>query len=341
MLQPTASRTALLLQCGRPFSEGIATENVSGEAAEYGTAFHLAMQNEKINAQSAAQYAHIKEHVKASLQCLKDELRDWNATLAERETSKAMKVGPGKAWVVQRATLELETHHYDMPAGYIGGTVDAVAVADPYKRIVVDYKTGQAEDYSRPSQNLQMLTLASMWEADAVAILHTPPDSIPVMYIEDVDKKTLEKHRKRLRLAMARVNDGSMRPGPECDRCPARAGCPAADADLIGSTSALVTSVVPTLAEPGWDLGRMHLLLGELDRLAKRAKDQIRERVEAGEEIVRPDGKTLRIIEKEYERLSKSSILEALGKERGEAMIAELRKLGCLTTETRPEMWAK
>ena len=43
-LQVSASKTELLLQCARPFEEGIETSDEPGEGARYGSIFHGLME---------------------------------------------------------------------------------------------------------------------------------------------------------------------------------------------------------------------------------------------------------------------------------------------------------
>ena len=90
------------------------------------------------------------------------------------------------------------------------------------------------------------------------------------------------------------------------------------------------------------DIGKYHLLFHQLEALSKVGKKEIRTWVEEhpSEVAVRPDGKELTLVRKKYERLSKTSVLEALGKIKGEKELSRLRKLGALTEEEREELWA-
>jgi len=151
------------------------------------------------------------------------------------------------------------------------------------------------------------------------------------------------KHRTALRNALRRVDSGFLRVGAECAYCPARGDCPAKQGELITSAASLVHKVVGNslsrtdIAEPG----RFHMMLGELSRLAKMARNELQEQVRAGAIIERPDGKTLELIEKTVERVSKSSILKAYGPEEGERILTKLRTDGALTKETHEELRAK
>lgn len=166
-----------------------------------------------------------------------------------------------------------------------------------------------------------------------------------VMYCEPVTREELQNYARKVRVAMNRIGDGSLRPGPECSRCPARIGCPAGDADLLKKANAII-KVAVTKEEMGMPLnkGQFHMFLQQFERLAKRAREvlreDIREGAKTGDYIVRPDGLILVLREKSKENLSKSSIVAALGKQKGEALIESLRKKGCTTTSTWDEIHA-
>src|SRR5882762_5747985 len=100
-IQKTASKTALLLQCPRSFSEGVELEEQSaGEAAIYGTRFHKGMAqylkgDEPASARLNGDFA-LDKHIDAAL----NELRAWCAPsgnpfglsshVAEVETSRCL-----------------------------------------------------------------------------------------------------------------------------------------------------------------------------------------------------------------------------------------------------------
>jgi hypothetical protein len=73
------------------------------------------------------------------------------------------------------------------------------------------------------------------------------------------------------------------------------------------------------------------------DRLVRLTLNKVRDDVRAGNVYERPDGKHLALQTRMVERLSKKSILEAYGKERGEALLEQLRKDGALV-EVEEEM---
>jgi hypothetical protein len=112
---------------------------------------------------------------------------------------------------------------------------------------------------------------------------------------------------------------------------------------IVETTFAGLAKLQPSaqLATPE-AIARFHQLLNELERLSRSARERIKAEVVAHPErnFVRPDGKVLAMITKEVERLSKSSVIEALGKREGEAMLDKLRELGALTTTSQHELHA-
>jgi len=360
-LQATASKTALLLQCPRPFSKDTEIPpREDSEAAEYGTRFHTGMAW-ALTHQSALQglnvvldrfpadAAELAAHILRAF----EELQAWmrpsgnpfgkQFRVVEVETSRALSLKADGITVVTPTTLidPDGDHHYNMYAGEIGGTCDVVLESDDGMIVVLDHKTGEFGDFTRPASIPQMQTLGEMWRAEAVAILHAPKLTAPAIYAEALPDSP--KHRAALRSALRRVDSGFLRPGPECGHCPARLDCPAKQGELVVSASALVHKVVGSsmartdIAEPG----RFHMMLGELSRLAKMARNELQEQVRAGAIIERPDGKTLELIEKTVERVSKSSILKAYGPEEGERVLTKLRADGALVAETHEELRAR
>lgn len=368
-IQPTASKTDLLLHCVRPFALDTPIEkDEPGEAAIYGTAFHDALyhkifhppvppsnidvtQTHNVNEQ-VCRYptpdADINKHVEEAFSVLHNWL-EGNNPFNERfnilSGEISLTTDPHKKRGTRISTLDKETHVYDMATGEIGGTYDLLVIGvDSGRKCVIDYKTGVYGNFTIPSTIPQLLTLALQTSSTLVAILHCPLGIPPAMYVDEIDPRTIEKHRQSLARQLDRVGDGSLTPGSWCKYCPAKRDCIANDVSLLRSATSLVRKVTdspPLTHDKTPDLGMLHLMLGELDRLAKRARDEIRERVRAGEYIERPDGKHLQLVKKQYERLSKTSILEALGKQKGEELLDKLRGLGCLTVDEREEMWAK
>jgi hypothetical protein len=223
--------------------------------------------------------------------------------------------------------------------------------------LTLDHKTGSNGDFSRPTENLQMRTqglagLALTGEPPILAVGHFDRRGLPKVYADQASRKELKEHARRLRLALARIGDGSLRPGPWCARCPARDTCPAQHAQLLDRLAELVVKgglgeflaaddASRALSEP-LEIGRIHLLRSKLDAVSKIVQKELAEWVRGhpSELATRPDGKVLVFREKTMEWISKSSILEALGKVRGERELSRLRKLGVMRQETREELHA-
>jgi hypothetical protein len=237
-----------------------------------------------------------------------------------------------------------EDHQYDLLPGEIGGTYDLL-VRSKKRTVVLDYKTGDYGAFHEPARYPQMRTLALMTGASAVAILHTPRGGLPpIVYADDIISSDEEEFHAQLLSALKRIGDGSLTPGKDqCKYCCAI--CVAKNASLVADAS---KSVALVLGSPGGmvprtslELGQFHMMLGDLARLAEAARADLKARVAAGEVIERPDGKMLVIEEREYETVSKSSIVAALGKVGGEKLITSLRKKGCLKVGVRQELHAR
>ena len=362
-LQITASKTALFLGCQRPFDPEVEiVKEDAGEAANYGNAFHESLEAvvtraERREAEALKKWnvnceaAELAAHVDRAYDCLVKWMAGDNvfeekfrAVDTEKHLATAIRSMKGKIGVKSReCAFDEAEHHYDLRKKEIGGTYDLLIRAESGRECVIDYKSGDWGDFQSPAALPQMRTLALQTGADCVAILHAPRNLPAVMYAEEIDSTTIAEHARAMVAARRRIGDGSLRPGPHCKYCEARSSCPAKDGELLIRTNALVTRVIGSSTDLSMplDKGKFHMLLGELDKLSKRARDEMKNDVLAGEVIERPDGKCLVIEERSYERLSKASVVEALGQREGEKMLIQLRKKGCLTTDTRKEMHAR
>lgn len=248
-----------------------------------------------------------------------------------------------------------EEHRYlNLRPGELPGTLD---YANKGKLLlVIDHKTGE-EDFSEPTAKPQLLTLAiAMMRLTkrtecAVGVLHARRRGLPKIYIERVQLHELEPFEQRLAQAILRIGDGSMRPGKWCERCPMQSGCPARDAKLLERAGGVLgeltqvggvivenraTSLVPQA------LARMTAeqrdgILYEIARLAENMSDRIRHELRA-KILDNPGylpelraGGYLVIREYDRENISKSSVLEALGRVAGEKELTRLRAAGAIT----------
>lgn len=367
----TASKTALFLQCPRPFSEDTETEHDEpGEPALYGTRWHketarvlFTVQErgwfKKVWAQEEIEDEELRKNVKAAA----DSLRAWcepegnpwglSFKVVEVETSRALDLTKSSDGTIKVKLDDPDGLHeyvdeadFYLAPNYLAGTADVVLEAESATgifRVVLDHKTGEdyANEYVEPSKLPQLQALAEMWDADAVAVLHAPRGA-PVQIYAEMTQRNVSRFRHELWRAYRLVDSGFMRPGPECKFCPARTSCPAKQGELIASTAALAKQAVgPVDLTQAADPGKFHQFLSQLTALEKQARSQLREMVRSGEVIERPDGKTLEIQMVTVERLSKKSIIEAFGAEKGGEVLRMLRNAGALKDSEEERLVAK
>lgn len=306
-------------------------------------------------------------HVRSSFQCLAKWLRgsnEWGSNflafapqaggeMAYVETSFGFDPVRSKTRAIANPS-EDEHVYEELEKGEIGMTADLSLPG-----LELDHKTGSNGDFSEPGENLQMRTLgAAGWarggkrRVPVLAVLHADRMGLPKVYADEPSQADITKHVSLLSKAVARIGDGSLRPGPWCNRCPARDACPAQHSQLVSRVSELIATggIGEFLAGddrsrdllPGEEIGRLHMLRQKFDALSKIAQKEMTRWVkEHGDDTaIRPDQKSLVIIEKTTERISKSSILEVLGPIKGAKELERLRSLGVLREETHEELRA-
>jgi hypothetical protein len=282
-LQPSASRTALLLLCPRPFDPEIeADPDVAGEPARYGSAFHFLIaaclrSSSKKPLEKAAAYARevdraareydvkgtvheLAGHVKGSVKVLRNWLDREKLQVAEVERAYAIKPKGDGHWMARTIPPHDEDHRYDIKGGELPGTIDLIAVSSNHSRaVVVDHKTGgEDHGFARPASMSQMRTLGlvcgppNVERPDIeVGIFHADRRGLPIVYAEPYETSDQRSHTVELHQALSRIGSGFLRPGTHCARCPARITCPAHAADLLSeSAAALVSTASSFAAEP-------------------------------------------------------------------------------------------
>ena len=161
------------------------------------------------------------------------------------------------------------------------------------------------------------------------------------IYLDPISPKDLAKHHAALRFAMSRVGDGNLRPGQWCKYCPARSNCPANYGEMVTATTKSVAALAKvnlgSLSETV-DRGVFTHTWRNLEKMAKIARDLIKEEVRAGAVYEEPGGGVLKLVQKKRENISLTSIREALGKKAGEEEIERLRKLGAIKVIEWEEM---
>ena len=358
--QVTASKTGLLLRCARPFDPATPIEpREPTEAMKYGSCIHklleLSLKSLEVDYEGVCSKWGVedvegaKRHLGAILEALKGFMQEGGNPFGVKfgvlftEVPYATLVAPKSKNTPPRTRecgFDAETHTYDLREGELGGTYDILLYSKDWGYIVVDLKTGSYGDWTQPNLLPQMQTLVLQSRLKfkrggrlgrfAAAILHSEKDAPPVIYCEEIGAAESAHHLKVLRAAMGRIGDGSLTPGEWCAKCPALEGCPANDGNLLARSESLVKAANTELMTAAAEPGKLHMFLQQFEALAKRARELLREQVEGGAVITRPDGKTLAIREVEKESLSKASVIEALGKEEGERLIEELRSKGAV-----------
>jgi hypothetical protein len=378
----------LLLEC--PYWAGVEVEREEpGEAALYGSAFHDVIARAlKAGTKAQARWAtkaaqdwhvpaaasELHEHVENSrtffLEWLagRNEFRSvWRAKGALIEEAVALLPG-----VAGRACKPHdEEHRYnDLRPGEIPGTLDFAAVrGTKAPLLVIDHKTGESEDFSEPATKPQLLGLgAAMMRRFKrteviIGVLHSRRRGLPKMYAERVKLHELLPYEQKLAGSIARVGDGSMRPGPWCDRCPAQSVCPARDSQLMerandvltGLTAAggalslkgLTANDVVVAKMPGvLSVERRDGYLLEIAKLAKRMAGRISAEVKermiaaSGTHLPEtPSGETYILREYDRENISKDSIMQAFGATAGAREIVRLREAGAVRSTHVTALW--
>jgi|SRR5579883_788600 len=364
-MQPSASKSDLLLACSFPFDPALGVKSTSNEEADYGNAFHgligvlpagvpesklpkraliltKAARLEKKYA-TRASAKEIADHVlvvhAAVRKWIKREIGSLDGWEVTQE--RALAYNPWDDVGRETTPATAEEHLYkDVGPDEIPGTSD-LELWNPKESTlyVLDYKTGR--DPVLPAQSGQLLTLAlaasrlRKAKRVIVGIIHAPADGLTTIQAITVTSKRMEAHRKALRRALAMIGDGTLRPGPHCtsEYCPALAVCPS-------KTNALAMLKANGTALTADRVGKIHQTIELYERLKDGLKAQIKAWVAQNGPAQRPDGKVLIIRESTRSTLSKSSIEEAMGK-RALPVLRMLEKEGCFKESKRTELRAE
>jgi hypothetical protein len=371
--QISASNTDLFLGCQRPFDPEVELDDREvGDAANYGSAFAeliaKGLQKQAVNPKKIVEQWEIDNeeslvlfaHAARATTFLKKWIAGENSLgikfrIAKVETPMATRIdvsGAGKLLTETRETkLDLESHVYDLDNNEIGGTPDlCLKSLDGRVRVVIDHKSGQDRDlgeaeFANPAEMGQLRTLGLMTDATHVGVFFSPRGrEQDDLYLDPIGPKVLAEHHAALRLALSRVGDGSLRPGSHCKYCPARGSCPANYGEMVTATaksvSALTKINLGSLSETV-DRGVFTHTWRNLEKMAKIARDLIKEEVADGAIYEEPDGKILTLVTQKRESLSMTSIRDALGKPAGDAEIERLRKLGAIKAVEYTELRTK
>lgn len=280
-VQPSASRTELLLACPRPFDlDTKADDDLPGESARYGSAFHqviaacLRPSKGKKPLERTAAYARevdraadafdvraareeLAGHIKGSVKVLRNWLEREKLTVAEIEVAYAVRPQAGGKWTVREIEPFDDDHRYDVDDGELPCTVDLIARSSNRRRtVVLDHKTGAwaTENFALPVRLPQMRTLGLIPQGKGdteIGIFHADRLGLPALYAEPYEPRDQKTHALALYKALQRIGHGFLRPGDQCEHCKARGTCPAKAAELIAeSTTVLVESTNRLAVEP-------------------------------------------------------------------------------------------
>lgn len=382
-LQPSASKTGLLLACQRPFDPALALEaDPPEEPARYGSAFHVVIADvltgklpdkgpryDKAIDKAAHRWGvrpaaeELAAHVRSSSRYLLKFFAEggWNLKTLKVETSYAIPVADDKPARRIEAPSEEEHRYAGLREGEIAATLDVEITSKDSKHVMLgDHKTGylaedhySGESFALPATLPQMKTIGLVTRSTktkkrkttTLAIFHFDRAGLPDIHFDRYEEVDAQEHRRRLAIALLRVGDGSLRPGPQCNVCPAASSCPARAADIMGAaSSALLAAGAERLQTVndnfstlpvGVRAGRLMALTRRLEKVTEMARAEVRRLVEAGEVVEEPDGTTYELSHEFYETLSKASVIRALGKTAGERALARMRKQGLVEEKER------
>lgn len=369
----TMSKSDVLLNCGFPFGAGVIVPKDRSDTIEskFGTAYHLIaaslLERKPLpEAAKLAKYVHAKDvpllvkraqyvH-KGLVKWLGKNEFGYNFNASKRRlVEKAVGFDP-KTGAVRLMRASDDDHVYkDRVPGEIPGTSD-LAILERGTLLVLDHKTGIPPE-TKSDQNmtlaaaLRMLWLKYGVKRIVVAIHHVPREGGPAtVYAEEVTVAEVQAHARALYERLARVDDGWLRPGPWCKYCPAKAICPAENAELLNTARDLLPALVTkaaalSLASNGnagltrqERFGHVHQLIEVYDELRGKVDERLRIELAEIKTGVRPDGQLVEFIPKMVERLSKGTLERQLGKLAAARELNRLRKLGGLEKKEQLEM---
>jgi len=259
-----------------------------------------------------------------------------------------------------------KNHEYeDLEDGEIPGTLDLADIpSGPTAKgpvLIMDHKTGESEEFHNPLEKAQLRSLAAAvmratgTKEAIVAVNHARRRGLAKIYADKVTLKELKTYEASLATSMGRIGDGSMRPGPWCNRCPAKTMCPARDSNLLETAGNVLTGLTAAggalsaegltandvvVARGGGSLTREEKLgvfyevICMAEAIAKRGREELRSEIIASKGRLLPPIKNGYLMVREYEKegIGKKSILDAMGKIAGGREIERLRKAGAFTT---------
>lgn len=371
-VEPTASKTDRFLGCAWPWGRP-ATDNEVGFPARFGSAYHEAMELSRKGKKfrwaliakkwgADIEVESLKERVSKSLPVLKRWLAgsnpwkiDFTKWKLSYETALAYNMLAETARECQKPD---ERHRYtDRKEGEIPGTVDLFGVGNDGRKpkpgyekmrsllvkqnavLIVDYKSGFDVGSPIDSGQLRTLALAACRlygvERAYIAYLHAPATFEPNVYADSLDADDLRRHADALVEAHRRRGDGTLKPDYYCRYCAVFSICPTNQKALI---EIRLKSALKTPEDAGAAYAKLKVMDRRYLQLRSIVDAEIRRVVEREGFAMTPDGRSVEFVEREYESLSKTNLMEALGPEKGGRELNRLRKLGVVQVKKRKEL---
>lgn len=390
-LQPSMSWTAQLLQCSFAFGKDVRRE--PGEPALWGSAWHElqaeVLRSRALDALSPQRVASVTKRWGVAPEGMADhvanayaELNKWLGRNQFKIDFRKLKRGTliEKAVALFPLTAGRQLPPHDDDHRYHGllqheqpGTLDYAEIPASKKisLLLLDHKTGE-EDFSKPLEKPQLLSLAAAvmrWlkrDRAIVGVLHARRRGMPRVYAEEVTLQELSGHESGLAQALARIGDGSMKPGPWCGWCPAGSMgvCPGRDGHLIEKAGDLLTGLTAAggalskeglaandvvVARGGLRLspekkaGLLYDILRRGEALAARARVELKKEILASGGQFAPECHDGYLTVRSYskETLSKKGIEKAYGKLEAERILSKLKRDGAMTESTVEQLWVE
>lgn len=341
-MKPSGSKLAVLPYCGyfaRPDVAWPADE--AGDAAAFGNAIHAlcesAIRSRALTVEDAAKAHGVAESGLPRLRRVWAVALDYIATRAR--VGWCAEVPLAWSWRMDTARELPSKGHRDYSDAYedeVCGTAD-VATMDDGVAVVMDWKTGRSDldSYREQASFLALAWARSVGASQARAVFVRFSEDgfeerVWVLGSMDLDATAMLLEG---RLAEADERRAEPVPGPHCTElyCPARTTCPAT-ASIIRSNpdvaplAELVASAITTPA----DAGRAYVQLRLVKDAVKVVEERIREVVEAQGSAPTSPGKVIKLTTTTRETFSQGRIPP----ERRDAVLADLRELGALTSST-------
>ena len=378
-MQPSASRSALLVACSKPFDPDLVfPRDLPGEPARWGSAWHevaakilagsrkmpTVVKLASMTLKAARHYGvesaadELTNHLLQNLPEVLRHIAVHNPKTLQAEASIAYDPVTDRARAIPLPTED--EHRYEVSAKEIGMTYDWAYETSKFVEIG-DHKTGLSDDdkkdFSRPDKLEQLLTLALGYRAlrkikkpIRLAVNHSFRRGMAKVYWEEVLPTELDAHREKLAASMLRIGDGSLRPGPQCNDCPARSICPAGDSGLLDKAEMLLrrsntlgaalvlTSNDQTALTRERRLGDLYEVTNAATELIERSRAAIKDEIRNGVLPELSDGRRLILKKRNVERLSKTSFVDTYGKLQAERMFGKFRADGALVKKEEEYM---